>query len=300
MEKRVAYYTPPSTTGVWPDSFLAEFKAHVGKHGVMSFEEGTVTEEAVQRRIKQAGLEVSRRTIINVTGNDVYRYPFYYLIVQPDRDYYNVRDFLDFSTACDGGGQILCWTGVEQKKKITLDVKKSKLLDIMAVPNVLHPRIYIISRRLKDLLGNADLSGYQVIPCLEKGRNYSNFDADLEFTRPELDEDARYFQLMIKKQTSQPPRTGIVTKIFSQCSRCKAVYGFDSRTTPYFDRDALSTSDFQTFRGYTADNLGYLNMGVDAAVVSNKFLRIIIDNKLTGLTNYLTDPPIRYGVVDIH
>lgn len=75
--------------------------------------------------------------------------------------------------------------------------------------------------------------------------------------------------------------------------------GFYSDTDPSFHPDDLQHTDFQVYDAYRSDNMGHFHIPGEVAIISAKVLRLFIENKIKGLTRYMTDPPIQYGIVDI-
>jgi hypothetical protein len=298
MEKRIAYYTLTERGAFWPENIAKLYKNELSKYGVMYFDEDSNKEAEFVKLTSELGIDTSRKTITKCTGKDLYHHPFHYLSVQVDRDYQEKDEFMDLTSACGGDGQILCRIGGKQKRKIVIDPKKSKQLDIMTKPNWFKPKIIIISRRLKELMETMDFSGYDLVPCLAAGREYSQTDVNYDSQNINVEEQASYFQLIITAEILNPPTTGNI-RVFSQCQRCKTVYGFDSDATPLFRSEDLNTTDFQIFSTYKSDKAGKFRIAGEIPIISADVLRLLIENKISGLTSYLTDPPVRHGIVEI-
>lgn len=299
MNKCIASYSLKNRLDVWDDTIAHQFKKQMSKYGVISFESGSDLEAEFQKVCTERSIEILRKTIQKCTGKDLYRHPYHFLTVKPDKSVYDEKLFMDTSRVCAGGGQVLCKIGAEQTQKIWIDLKKSKKLDIMTVPNIHTPKIHIISRKLKQIMEPLALSGYRVVPCLEKGKRYSEYDMRLDTASAQLEEEANYFQLVIEQRVLNPPCAGNLIRVFSQCAACKTVYGFNSDTTPYFSVDDLENTDFQLFNEYITSDGSRFTIAGEIAIISSTVLQVLIDQKITGLASYLTDPPIKHGVVEL-
>lgn len=296
MEKRVSYYMPNKS---WPVTLRSEFSGYSGKHGVLSFEEGSDDERRFLTAAGRFGVAPAKRTVVKIGERDIASHPFYYLTVQSDAEYRDLAEFMDFSRACDGGGVLACNLGAVQYRKISVDTRRSKKHDIMTVPGINSPFILLLSRTLKEALAPLSITGAEIVPCLVHGETYSDAEAELRGTSARVDELATHFQLLITSSVINPPQVGFVTRVYSQCPRCNAVYGFESDTTQYFEAGDLAPVDVQCSEEYVADNIGRFRMGADGVIVSSRFLDLVVKKKFKGLVNFLTDPPIRYGVAEI-
>ncbi len=298
MNKRIAYYTLADSLDVWDDTIRQLLDKQISKHGVISFEDGSAQEIEFQKNCSERSISVERKTILKCTGKDLFKHPYHYLTVKPDKSIYDEKSFMDRDRVCAGGGSVLCNTGARQTNKVTIDLKKSKHLDIMTVPNIHKPKIHVISRKLKEVFESTLLKGYRMVPCLVKGNTYTEDEMKLESESKRLAEEASYFQLIVEGRVKSPPCAGTVTKVFSQCPTCGTVYGFYSDTTPYFSKDDLENTDFQLFDEYISSEGRRFSVAGEIIIVSAKVLQLLIDQKNSGLASYLTDPPIKHGVVD--
>jgi len=276
------------------------FPKEISEFGAIYFEEGSEREKEFIDHARKKRIKISRRgAFISCTRSEITRFPFFYLSVKADRDYGQKEKAFDMSLACGGGvDEIFCETGIKQTKKIIIDPKKSKKLDIMDVPFTSNPPAFIVSKRLKDLLEAHGVTGCKFIPCLELGKDYPEEITLLHTHDESLAETADYFQLLITETVINPPSVGYV-KIKDSCPKCKTVQNMEIETNPVFTIDDLRKTVFQVFNQYSTSNSGIIRIPVEIPIVSSRILDLILENKMKGIREYLGDPPIQYGIVEI-
>lgn len=298
MKKHIAYYVPRIR---WPESIWEQFGSNLTKIGTAFFEEETEswTEKRFIKACSALGIPLIRKTVPKYTGKDLYDHPFHCLEVRHDRDYHRVEDFIDFSSACGESEKVICSVGARQKYKVTIDPQKSKELDIMTVPQQSRPRICLISRRLKELLESINATGCEFVPCLQKGREYSEKEKDFAFRSKELEEQAIRFQLLITAGVKRPASIGKVGRIVQQCPLCKTIYYADFEKEAVFHLEDLNETDFQETSEYETDNVGTISIPGEFTIISSRVLRLLLENKITGLSPRPTDLPIKRFIVVI-
>ena len=270
--------------------------------GTPFFEEGsTLEQEFLNACVSLQVTAKKHRTYWYCTGEDLYRHPFHYLSVQSEGNLV-IPEFMDQSTGCGYRDQrIICRTGITQRHKVTVTTQLAQRLNRLEFVELSFPRsprIYLITRRVKNLLTTEPLSGCQFIPCLDESKVYIESQKNIHHLCPQLESEAQYFQLRVTITTAHFPfgGAGIIRK---QCPQCGTVQlAFLSKGVT-FQRQDLADTDFQYYNGYCTDNIGEFHIDADITIVSARVQRLLIEHKIRGLFRYLTDPPIRYGVVEI-
>lgn len=170
--------------------------------------------------------------------------------------------------------------------------------DFFQITGYSMPRIFIISRRLKEIMRSAQLTGYKLLPCpaSTNGRSYVNTVSDQKFENKSI--NTEYYQLVITEMVNNPPYGGKVRDFSPPCNKCHTHNGFFLSIEPRFRRSDLKNTDFQVFDEYISDNTGRFAIRSQREIISAKALKIFLDNKIR-LLRYLTDPPIKYGIVEI-
>ena len=299
MEKRTRYYTlKPGVPDSWPEELMSAFRAHLCRFGIMFFDEGSARETEFLCEARNRGLRLDMRSILYCTGPDLFEHPYHYLTVKQDR-VHAVGELMDLSTSCSRGEKPFCLTGATQRRRISINPRKSLKLDMMEEPRWIRPRLYIISRRMRDLMEPQGFTGYRLEPCLQEGGEYTPCETLFRSQSPALEERAVNFQLRITAKTLGPPRVGEIKRFQPPCPRCGVERGFISNSAPVFSLSDLNCSDFQISDEQLSDNYGIVKTPGEICIVSARFLRFLLDNGIQGLRDYLTDPPIPFGVVDI-
>ena len=296
MNIYINYYYMQDRLGTWPDFIRDNFEKNFSKHGTLWFYKDSDVEATFKKECSLAKLKYYEKTILKVTGNALYDYPYHYLSIATDKYVYNEEYFLDFSNICEEK-VFFCGQGIRQINKVVIDYNKSKLLDIMITPT--RKRLILISKKMKDILDDSKLTGFRTVPCLEKGREYHEIDIKLDTYSKEVEGAAKYFQLIITVNPIKPPKIGMLRRLFDQCPKCQRISGFDSTETTYFYRNDLKDVDFQFFTEYSDLKGNTFEISNEIPIISSKTLKILLSNKIKGLTRYTTDPPIQYGVVEI-
>ncbi|GBC60974.1 hypothetical protein DENIS_1934 [Desulfonema ishimotonii] len=299
MDKRIAYYRPSKRLVNWPKDVLQRFEKSESKYGVMYFEEGSEEEHSFLALCGEHGLGLIRGTMLKCTGKDLYRYPFHYLTVKMFRKMNYEYEFMDFSTACNNCNTGIHRVGATQVKKIQLDSGQLKSNDILEMPGYKAPNIFLISRNLKDLMESENFTGYRLIPCLEKGRHYSEKEMRSNTQSKKLENEANYFQLIITDKIINPPDIGRFRTLTPPCPVCNTFSNFIEVDEFVFHIKDLQKKDFQILNEYNFKGMGRYHIGGDIPIISSRVLRLFIENKIKGLYRYMTDPPVKYGIVEI-
>ncbi len=267
--------------------------------GIFSFDADSELEKDFRRSIKGDDFRVSRSLVLKVTGKHVYDFPFHYLSVGGDR-YYDKGTFRDLTSGCPGADGFKCGLGQTQIKKVTVDKEKSKKLDIMTDAGWPRPFVYLVSRKLRELLAEQAFSGFRLVPCLRAGAHYSEQERSIDYLSDRLEDEATHFQLIVTGRTLGVPDVGEVLRAFLECPKCQAIHGGFFESFARFSPGDLADKDFQLVWEYDSTNRDRFGLRGELLIVSKKLLRFLRENKVSGLGPYLTDPRIPYGVVDIH
>ncbi len=208
---------------------------------------------------------------------------------------------MEYNKACNVCSQGTLRAGARQVRKIVINsnMLKSKSIDILALRGYRKPNIYIISRKLKNVLETYPLSGYKLAPCLEKGPDYSEGDRKFHTKIDSFYKNAKYFQMIITKSIVTPPKVGISTDFIPVCTNCNTHPGTFISMEPCFRMNDLLDVDFQNGDEYISDNLGRFVISGSYDIISKRVVKLFIENKIKGLIRYMTDPPLKYGVVEI-
>ncbi len=291
MIKRISFFQllsgepwPSSLSQLFPDNF---------RRDVPSFEAGSELEAEFQMRLKDSDLNVSRGEVLKVTGKDLSQFPFHYLTLRED-SYYGKPEVKDKSSGCSR-----CGVGATQIEKVQVDSSRSKKLDIMIDPGGSRPFVYLISRRLRDLLTDQAFTGYRLVPCLRFDQSYSEQERRMDFSSDRLEEDATHFQLIVTGRARGAPQVGEVLRVFSECSECNVIGGAFFESFAKFRPDDLDEKDFQLVWHYDSKNRGRFGIAGELGIISARVFRFLQENKISGPRPYLSSPRIAHGVVDI-
>ncbi len=100
MNKRIAYYTLADSLDVWDDTIRQLLDKQISKHGVISFEDGSAQEIEFQKNCSERSISVERKTILKCTGKDLFKHPYHYLTVKPDKSIYDEKSLMDRDRVC--------------------------------------------------------------------------------------------------------------------------------------------------------------------------------------------------------
>jgi len=296
METPVNHYELEDSKGLWP-TIVERFNKNVSDNGVPYFKQQPSMEMDFVRFCNDNGLRFRRKTILEYSGRGPTDRPFYYLAVRDTREY--EQEFIRLK--CDGGGKGMCWSGAEQVRKVTLTAAIAKVIDqsdIVVKNYPISPRVYLISRRLKDLMEPFRFSGIAITPCLEVGAKYSEDEAAFASRSGRLEKEAKYFQLNLISRTPGKPSIGNLVAA-SGCPRCHALSIIDGDKESEFKPADLGAEDFQRFNEVTTENKGDQHMIGQIALISARALGFFIESRIKGLKPYSTDPPVKYAAVQI-
>ncbi len=298
MIKTVSIFRVISSAGAdWPDALVQRFSSNFSR-GVFSFIADSEDETGFRDVAEEYDLQISRSKVLKVTSGDLYEFPFHYLTVGEDR-YYDKGAFWDPSSGCHGGSSFRCGVGAVQIEKLTIDEKRSKTTDVMTDAGWPHPFIYLVSRRLRNLLAGSNFSGFRLVPCLRSGSRYCSQERSIDFSNERLEKEATHFQLIVAGRALGVPSVGKVLRVFSECPACHRIHGAFFESFPRFRRESLASEDFQLVSEYESTNRGRFGIRGELLIVSKRVLRFFRDHKMSGLSAYLTDPRIPHGVVEI-
>ncbi len=298
MHKTISFYQPVTSTE-WPDSIWGTYSLQISRHGVPYFDAGSELDALFQDTLSQLGFDALRQTIEVCTGAHLGCHPYHYLTLQQDRDY-SKKEIFDLDGKCPGDKSVVCTSGRRQSSKIWVDPGKSKNLDIMGAASSVRPRLIIVSSRLRELLEGSGLTGFGFIPCLRVGEFYSDEEIALRSESERVEKLAPFFQLVATSNTRKPPWIGKVLSVFHRCRKCGTIYGAYFTREPVFKREDLDAGpDLQQFASYETSNLGAIDIAGERLVISFKFLELLRENSVRGLANYLTDPPVKHGIVEL-
>ncbi|MCP3960935.1 MAG: hypothetical protein GY719_24070 [bacterium] len=296
--KRLAFYQLLAGEE-WPAELREEFGRHFSRFGVPSFAVDSEADQRFRASVERRRIPALRDTILACTGEHVYEHPFHYLSVRSDRSY-DKGDFLDLSAACPGDSRVRCRIGARQTGKLVMDAGKSKDLDLIEESSSPRPKVFIVSRRLRDSLRQADFRGFRLVPTLRRGATYSDQQRELSYVDDRLVEEAPFFQLLVTARAPGAPWVGEVVRTFYQCSRCGTLNGAFFESGPRFKPEDLDQdADIQTLSRYRTSNQGQVEIMGEVVVISARFLRFLKDNKVRGLARYSSDPPAKHGIVDL-
>lgn len=192
-----------------------------------------------------------------------------------------------------------CFNGVIQVRKVAVNNKIARALDKydIAVQNwPTTPRVYLISRRLKELLVPQQFSGCKLVPCLNVGEEYSEEESAFSSNSERPWNIGKYFQIIMTNSTKGPPTVGKLLAV-NRCSRCQTARMFIGEREERFRPDDLYPTDFQYYSRVSTTDHGTLDVSLEIPVVSARVLQCFIDNGIKGLKPYSKDPPIKYAAV---
>lgn len=245
---------------------------------------------------------ISKYGVYGCSKKEVGKRPFYYLELKTILDYPD-RQFEDIDTGCPGIGRP-CGNGTAQIEKILLPsriARKLDHLDIATIPSRGPKSHTLVTKRIQELFATHGISGYRLVPCLERRISYSAEDYMFEQKNLALESEANYFQLIVTPKVIQYPNIGELLG-WTQCAVCGIVGGFWPHllagNTMFFQSGDLNTTDFQVCDGRRSDNLGTFRTKSDWVIASAKVLRLLLDHKISGI-GAASLPKIEVEIVDI-
>jgi hypothetical protein len=298
METIVRRYAIEYAKDTWLE-IVRMFRQNISPNGVPYFKGETVgdAESEFLRFCLHKGLRITQKIILEYSGKGPLLRSHYYFSVHDTREY--DQGFIELS--CDGGGKGLCWNGAKQVRKVPITEHIAKVVgqrDIAVKNYPISPRVYLISRKLKELMDPFQFSGCTVVPCLQSGQTYSVEESAFSLHCKKWEKASEYFQLIITARTVALPSIGNLL-VASRCPRCKSASVLDGDKYCQFHRDDLSSTDFQCFKGVASANQGIIRLVGEIPIVSARVLQFFIENKIKGLKPYSSDPPVKYAIVDV-
>jgi len=255
--------------------------------------EGSEEEKSLMEKCTQLGitLYVIDTYLIVDKKNDILNYPFYNLAVKENKRFKweqleeNMSyDFAERFNAAGGFYPVdFDEEDKKQKYKIFVDFEKSKKIDIMASPHIYD--LFIISKRMKNLIEEEGFTGATVRPCLKYGQKYTEEEMDVNSKVRRLNEEAEFFQLDINTETKRPP------------SRIIKLSGHGM--LPFGSINDLEKIDFQFYNKLISEDNKVKKVGRKSFIVSSKFLKRILDLKFKGIDIFLDIQKIKYAPVEI-
>ncbi|MCP4678766.1 MAG: hypothetical protein GY854_25420, partial [Deltaproteobacteria bacterium] len=299
MDKRISYYNVVPQTGIehWEQA-RAAYGEYCSEDTAFHFDFGSRKEEEFCTFCRERGISLIKKSFVKVTGKSIYDYPFMRLHLKNDRFYTNwhsdqknmnavyeyYSQFLDLSQVCDlklnpdgtsEGGE--CYSGLRQVRKVVVDSVQSKRFDVMRSYYPLN-RIILISRKFKDLIESAGLTGCKILPCLKAGQKYTDEEREIDFESETLDREADFFQLHFTDETNRPAKLGNVLqpgRFGGPCPKCDYWHRHSLRDDGEY-RDAfqsirdLKDMDFQYYIRNNTTNRGLAQINDPEFIISNR------------------------------
>ena len=198
-----------------------------------------------------------------------------------------------------GGG---CGNGKRQQRKICIyDAGKVGKRDFFqpALWPYCNQRVLIISRRARDVLIEAKLTGFELRPILDGKKRWSEPELEYDYIDKAQEGDAQWFQLTILERNCTPiplthalqvpVREGSRSIIAEPCTICK--YNSGSDLSPYkmyqkiHPGSRFANADIQVWDWFCFAGSEFFVDGLTACVVvSSRFVELIERNKLKGIT----------------
>jgi len=285
MRRPIVYYMLTQRGTWWPPEVSSHYAKELSRFGsVVYFRQGSEREEAFRQTFRH--LELLRHVIADPSPEELADTEYYFLSAKHEPGIWadQASSVLDLSAACDGNGEVDCRRGAKVVRPVVHAARKSKALDIAAIPGINPPRLHLLSARARDLLSSLGATGCSITPALDKSTGA------LSTTR---------FQLHVTQPVSAPPDSGKVLRIIDECPRCGAVLAGHLESLPVFKRDEMAKTDFQYFDAYRTSNRGEIKLVNEIPLVSGRVMKALVASGMSGLRDYLTEPPIRFGVAEI-
>ncbi len=239
----------------WPDKIVTRFTKNIFKEGLICFEIGSEDQEEFLCYISDDKLKVFKFETWYAVGKDTLCFDNYYLNVKDNIRLYHAKG-INRSLACNY--ENVCDNGTVQTGDLELEAKHIKNFDIQKACIGL-PNLLIISGKFKDILTGACVTG-----C--KYRGLKNISPD-------------YYQLEIYEEVKKP--INIVGGKLTICEKCGVVKFYSSSEKQVIEKNSLCGADFQISRNITWNNNIYESIEYHT-IISNKILRLSVENKLTG------------------
>ena len=175
--------------------------------------------------------------------------------------------------------------GITQRKKIVIEPGRKKY-DIMSDDTF---RSWIVSSRAKAIIEGAMAKGVDFVPCLEKGREYSEIEQTFSRNTGSRVEHQGYWQMLIEEETIQPMKIFGDTQSIRQCGGCgeyqllkptpgKHSIWFFNGIDHIGENDCIRVKRMQ----YCNDDK-VVNNFYDWFIMSGRLLHTIIAGGITGL-----------------
>ena len=299
MTKRMVFFERiPGASREWPEELRRRFARHFSRFDVVHFAAGSPDLEPFESALRDSGVAAVRRELAAPSRRELLDFDFHFLTPKSDRDYPK-GDLFDTTPACPGNGTFHCGVGATQVRRPIIDAERSKSFDLMLDPGWPRPFVYLVSRRLAGLLEASDFSGFRLVPCLIAGREYSDDEMALDFDSAPQRHEATHFQLIVTGRAPGRAWVGEVLYTFAECKRCGTIHGAIFESMPQPGQADLDPSlDFQLLWQLSSANRGSFTIRGEHLLVSARVLGFLLANKVTGLGPYLTDPPVKHGVVE--
>jgi hypothetical protein len=293
MERAINYYYVDCDNDKWLQ-ILSRFRSNLSHLRTIFFRDSERNQEMdFLRYCEAAGIRPIGKRLIESAGKP-FGAEFYHWAVK-DSGHYS-QEFIEF--ACDGGGKGKCWRDAKQVEKIVVGPKLATKVEANGI--VLNnfpmaPKIYIVTRSIRDAIQTAGFSGLQFTPCLDLNANYSVEERTFSTRVEDIEGKARYFQLGIIHKSPGSPYIGRVLAK-SLCPRCGTATVVEGDREFLFNRRSLDKTDFQFFNSVDTDERSYEIMA-QLPIISARALAFFVDQRIKGIVNYSSDPPVKFAAV---
>ncbi len=279
-DRTINHYEFPDREPDWA-KLKQMFKRNVSKYNVPFFEANSEVEREFLRFCDASNLPIHKQTLIEYDGKMTEADRFLFLVVKRDDGACisaNQQRFLDLSAACPGGGAFgTCSRGAKQIDKVSVipeGVEQVMTQGLLSASHPDVPRIYLLSAPVADALRTAGATGCEIVPT----------------------DTLKCCQLRITTETAGPARIGH-TRMGKRCPVCGTAKMFIGSSERYFHNGDLKPTDFQICRTYAGDNVGQFEILNGFPIVSQRIFNVLCAQKVKGLAQYSTDPPIQHAVV---
>src|ERR1051325_5558749 len=295
MESEIAYYELTNSQAHWAE-LVGRFPKNVRSGGYPHFKSNSKDEEEFVRFCTERGIGRTRMKLVSYSGIGPTQHEFFFF--RP-----RVADIDALSITkrnCDRGGGGTCFNGYEQVRRVVVTSKLSRMLDKFELSVCGRPgALFLITRRVRDLILTHGFSGIELHACLTEGTGYTESDADLNRNEKELADKAKYFQFRISATTHGPAHVGHCTAL-RRCDGCGAVDILVTDSGHHFHAGDLLVSDFQAYDQCHTENLGTLQLSGKVVLISAKALRCLLTAGVKGLKGpSWAGLPIRFHAVEV-
>lgn len=306
-----ASYDESGTFSGWPNDILERFAAkefwaegRPHRHGVLVLELNVSHEGEVLRDMERRKIKVRRTVVGKWNAKHIEAVPIYQVSLKmgatvidnfswPEKA--EKRPLFDRESQCGYGGggyaEGCALIGKRQLVKLpvrsTTKIPKSDVFRPSFKQVISQEKIFVVTRRVRDLIVENGLTGCELRPVLDLKLDWSSEDWAYEKVSAAQEDAAEWFELTVVATTAEPLRmTDPLPDGFPACEVCGQAILIDipyCYTLGNFSKSNFSQVDFQVgMHFYSASGQVYSNAISTRLFLSAKCVRLFHEHRVTG------------------